>query len=141
MNRTPSSNSTTTLLKATQAPTDNSLIYSDELDCTGYDGGHATFMIATGDSGAAADIDSIAIYEATATGGSFSAVTDADFTAVTGANDGTMQIASCQLRSRKVILKVGYNPGSSNSAAVVIIGQLTGARESNDNSDTYVFEL
>jgi hypothetical protein len=141
MNRTPSTSSQTTLLKVVQAPTDNSLVYSDVLDCVQYDGGHAAFLIVSGPTGAAADIDSLAVYESTATGGSYTAVTGADFTAITSANDGTLLLGSCQLRARKRFLKIGYNPGGSNDAAFVVIAQLTGASESKQNADTYDFEL
>lgn len=140
MNRTPSTMMGKTLVHDL-VPTDNTLLYSAAIDCVQHDGGHAVFDVFSGAAGSAVDIDSIAVYECDTSGGSYTAVTDATFTAITTANDGVLQTGSVQLRARQRYLKIAYNPGAANSGDFNCIVTLIGASESKQNADTYAFEV
>lgn len=138
--KTPSTFQGISLLKASAAPTDNAVIYSDELDALEYDGGHVTIIIGT-TAGAASDIDTIHVEESDVSGSGFADISGADFTAITTANDGAIQMASLRLQARKRYLRVGYNPGAANDADWFVLAVLQGARESSTNADSYEFEL
>ncbi len=137
MNRTPSTNMGTVLhYKGT--PT--GAVLGTALDCLQYDGGHAVFTFYAA-AGSASAVTAIKITESDASGGTYTDVTDADFTAITTSNDDAIQIASVQLRGTKRFLKFSATGGGSNDSHLAVIAQLFGASESKQNADSYVFEV
>lgn len=137
MNRTPSENTKPVFL---YAGTPTSGFTSAELDCTGFDNGHVTILVATA-TGSASAITTIKVQEAATSGGGLTDITNAAFTNISTSNDGELQAASIQLRGTEKFLKVIGTGGGSNDAPIVITAVLSGASNSASNDVTFVFEV
>ena len=140
MNRTPSTNMQT-VLHYYAIPTGAEV--GTALDTQQYDNGHAVFIMMVGNLQAtpASAATLISITECETSGGTYTAITGADFTDITTANDGAIQVASLRLQPRMRYLKFAVTGGGANDAEISVIAQLIGASESSKNADAYVFEV
>jgi hypothetical protein len=109
------------------------------LDCLGFDGGHAVFAVQAVD-GANADVTLLHLEES-ADNSAWSDVSGATLADIDADTNAAVQLCSVKLRGRKRYLRLAGTGGGSHDTVVTIVSQLVGPRESNDCSDTYVFEL
>jgi hypothetical protein len=137
MNRTPSENTKPVFL---YAGTPTAAFESAELDCTGFDNGHATFIL-TAETGASAAVTAIKVQEAATTGGGLTDITDATFTNISTANDNASQFVSVQLRGAQKFLKVVGIGGGSNNSSISVVAVLAGPRDTALCDATWVAEV
>jgi len=137
MKRTPST-SIGTVLHYQGTPA--AAVLGTALDTTQYDGGHVVFTLVPY-PGTTSSITAIKITECETSGGTYTDVTDADFTSITTANDDAIQVGSLQLRARMRYLKFSALGGGTADYPISVIAQLMGASESKQNADTYAFEV